>query len=71
MPQPNYNQDTCYWCSKYMIDIELDSDACETNGGMSNTCASCVFCEKQNYSIVIQREDQKEFISPKETLCQK
>ena len=65
MPQPNYNQDTCYWCSKHMTDIEPDDPSCEEN--MPNIyCFTCTFCEKQNYSIVVQREDQKEFISPKE-----
>ena len=48
-----------------MTDIEPDDPSCEEN--MPNIyCFTCTFCEKQNYSIVVQREDQKEFISPKE-----
>jgi hypothetical protein len=65
MPNPNYCQDYQLYCSKYFIDVENNTDACEVNGGMGNTCASCPCCEKQHYTLVTRNEDQKHLISPR------
>lgn len=66
IPQPNLNYDATYWCSEKMMDTEPYNDACPDMEYEISSCGQCSFCEKQSYSIVIQREDQKGFISPKE-----
>jgi hypothetical protein len=63
MPQPFYNTGSEYWCSKLIVDLEYDSDPCnEQPIKTMKKCRECCFFEKQDYSIVIQREDQKHLI---------
>ena len=62
-PQPLLNYDECYWCSFHITDIEPDDPACE-EGRDYDTCVGCPYCEKQAYTIVLQNEKQKKFISP-------
>lgn len=66
MPIPNYNQDIAYWCDKLMDDLEYDSIACNSETGWQRIthCRQCVHFNQQAYSIVIQDESQKHFISP-------
>jgi hypothetical protein len=63
MPQPNYNQGTEYWCSEKMIDLDYDNDSCFDNPTVRK-CRQCYAFEKQDYTLVVQREDQKHLISP-------
>lgn len=65
MPIPNYNQDITYWCSLTIDDVEPSDSACLKMASEKITsCCQCPFLAKQYYTMVIQDESQKEFISP-------
>ena len=62
MPNPNLNMGEEYWCSLHMTDTEPDNPACQDREDVNDFCFQCPFLEKQSYTIVTRREDQKEFI---------
>jgi len=66
VPNVFYSQGAEYWCSKFFHDLEYDSEACDKQPITTiKKCRECCFFEKQDYTIVVQREDQKHLISPR------
>jgi len=64
MPIPNYNQDVTFWCELTFSDINEYDEACDYVSKKIKICKQCSMCMKQSYSLVVQDESQKKFISP-------
>jgi len=66
MPNINYSQGAEHWCSKFYQDLEYDSEACDKQPIKTiKKCRECCFFEKQDYTLVTRREDQRHLISPR------
>ena len=61
MPNPNLSMGTTYFCDIKMIDLEYDSDSCWDEPNIEK-CRQCSSFQKQDYTIVVQREDQRHLI---------
>ena len=63
MPNVFYNQDATYFCSHNFIDVEPYDEPCAEHEEYDN-CGQCVFCTKQDYTLVAQDPNQRHLISP-------
>lgn len=65
MPIPNYNQDITYHCTRLNVDVDEYDPSCSIMfADYCKVCKQCSYCRKNSYTMVVQDESQKEFISP-------